>query len=116
MKVRRQELEAQIAAVGDSPKAIALHPATIERYLATVDSLGANLASHAADPDTKGTVVADLRSLIHSVTVHAQRDRRLEVEVKGRLAALIGGTPFPERIVGTSVVAEAGLEPATFGL
>jgi hypothetical protein len=33
-------------------------------------------------------------------------DRRLEVEVKGRLAALMRGTPFPERIVGTRVVAE----------
>ena len=116
MKVRRHELEVEIASVGEAPNAITLHPATIERYLATVDRLAANLANHAVDPGTKGTLVADLRTLIHSVTVHAQRDRPLEVEVKGRLAALIGGTPFPERIVGTRVVAEAGLEPATFGL
>ena len=116
MKVRRHELEVEIASVGEAPNAITLHPATIERYLAAVDRLAANLANHAVDPGTKSTLVADLRTLIHSVTVHAQRDRPLEVEVKGRLAALIGGTPFPERIVGTRVVAEAGLEPATFGL
>ncbi len=39
--------------------------------MATVDRLATNRADHAADPDTKGTVVADLRALIHSVTVHA---------------------------------------------
>jgi hypothetical protein len=116
MKARRQELEAELAGLAEAPKVITLHPATMERYLATVDRLAVNLTSHAAHPDTKGTVVADLRALIHSVTVHAQRDHRLEVEVKGRLAALIGGTPFPQRIVGTRVVAEAGLEPATYGL
>jgi site-specific DNA recombinase len=116
MKAQRGELEAEIAELGEAPKAITLHPATIERYLATVERIADNLASHAADLGTKGTLITDLRALIQSVTVYARQDRRLEIEVKGRLAALIGGRPFPERIVGTRVVAEAGLEPATFGL
>ena len=41
--------------------------------------------------------------------------RTLEVEVKGRLARLIGGEAFPEN-VGRRMVAEEGLEPPTQGL
>jgi site-specific DNA recombinase len=54
MKVLRQELEAEIAAVGEAPKAIALHPATINRYLATVDRLAANLGLRAVRPSSGG--------------------------------------------------------------
>ena len=38
------------------------------------------------------------------------------VAPRGRLAALMGGDAFPEKVRGIRVVAEAGLEPATFGL
>ena len=60
--------------------------------------------------------MADFRVLVQSVTVHGRGHHQgFEIEVKGRLAALIGGNAFPERYGGL-MVAEAGLEPATYGL
>ena len=112
----RQRLEAELASVAEAPKVITLHPATVQRYLQTVESLAATLSRHAAAPDTKGKVVSDLRELVHSITVHHKGAHQgVEVEVKGRLAALIGGSVFPTGVRG-HVVAEAGLEPATYGL
>jgi hypothetical protein len=53
---------------------------------------------------------------VQSVTVHSRGNHQgFDVEVKGRLAALIGDNVFPEKY-GGSMVAEAGLEPATYGL
>lgn len=39
-----------------------------------------------------------------------------EVEITGRLAALIGGDVFPQADVPRMMVAGAGIEPATYGL
>jgi hypothetical protein len=40
------------------------------------------------------------RALVHSVTIHPNGSReRFEVEVKGKLAALIGGECFPKQSV-----------------
>ena len=112
----RQRLEAELASLAEAPKVITLHPATVQRYLQTVESLAATLSRHAASPDTKGKVVSDLRELVHSITVHHKGAHQgVEVEVTGRLAALIGGSVFPTGVRG-HVVAEAGLEPATYGL
>ena len=118
LKVEQRDLAAQLAATGEPPTIIALHPAALDRYLAAVDTLAATLAEHAAATDDRGTIGAEFRALVHSVTVHPKPDGAIEVEVKGRLAALIGGSAFPEgqRTVLSRVVAEAGLEPATFGL
>ena len=115
MKAERQRLECELAAAGEAPKVVSLHPATLQRYLQTVEHLAATIGRHAASEETKGNIVADLRALIDSVTVYPMGSRKgFEIEVKGRLAALIGGTAFPT--VGKRVVAEAGLEPATYGL
>jgi site-specific DNA recombinase len=112
----RDKLDAELAATAKPPKVIALHPATLERYLQTVESLAATLSRHAAMADSKGKVIAALRELVHSITVHHKGAHQgVEVEVKGRLAALIGGSVFPTGVRG-HVVAEAGLEPATYGL
>jgi site-specific DNA recombinase len=115
MKEEQLALEAELAAAGERPQPLTLHPATIERYLETVDRLAAALADHAGSAD-RGSVVADFRALVQSVTVHSRGNHQgFEIEVKGRLAALIGVKVFPERY-GGSMVAEAGLEPATYGL
>jgi hypothetical protein len=52
--------------------------------------------------------VKSFRALVHSVTVHPNGPREgFQVEVKGKLAALIGGDAFPRAIYsGGRVVAE----------
>ena len=105
LKAERQRLECELAATGEAPKVVSLHPATVQRYLQTVEHLAATIGRHAASKETKGNIVADLRALIDSVTIYPMAPRKgFEIEVKGRLAALIGGAAFPT--VGKRVVAE----------
>jgi hypothetical protein len=54
----------------------------------------------------------------HSVTIHPNGPREgFEIEVKGKLAALIGGSAFPQAVYsGGYMVAGEGLEPPTPGL
>ncbi len=100
MKEEQLTLEAELAAAGEPQQPLTLHPATLERYLETVDRLALALADHADSTDRR-SVVADFRALVQSVTVHSRGSHQgFEVEVKGRLAALIGGSVFPERYGG----------------
>ncbi len=93
----RSRVEAAPAALGETPVAIALHPATLDRYIETVDALAEEMAGHADAEDDRGPVIADFRALVHSVIVHPRGQRQaFEVEVKGKLAALVGGGAFPE--------------------
>ncbi len=86
-----------MAGLEETPGPIALHPATLDRYVATVDALAEAMAEHAGAEDDRGTLVDDFRALVHSVTIHPKGPREgLEIEVKGKLAALLGGTVFPE--------------------
>ncbi len=86
------EVEAEIASLEEAPKIITLHPATLDRYAETVDTLAASLAGHAEAKDDRGPLVRSFRALVHSVTVHPNGPREgFQVEVKGKLAALIGG-------------------------
>ncbi|MER8961225.1 recombinase family protein [Mesorhizobium sp. M0701] len=138
LKGRRIEAEAELANLEEAPSTLTVHPATIERYVKTVDELASVLAHHAEAIDDQGALVKSFRALVHSVTVHPKGARQgIEVEVKGKLAALIGGNTFPqaryagERAVaevrhrqdptitydsGLRVVAGEGLEPPTPGL
>jgi len=48
-----------------------------------------------------GALVPDFRALLHSVTVHSKVPREsFQVEVNGKLAALVGGQRSPRNIVG----------------
>jgi site-specific DNA recombinase len=105
---RRTESRTSAFRAAEARKIISLHPAALDRYLATVDSLAVALADHAVAEDDRGSVVRDFRALVHSVTVHPDGPRKgFEVEVKGKLAALIGGEAFPQaRYSGGRMVAE----------
>jgi site-specific DNA recombinase len=118
LKAQRLEVEAQIASLEEAPKIITLHPATLDQYAETVDALAASLADHAEAQDDRGSLVRTFRALVHSVTVHPNGPREgFQVEVKGKLAALIGGDAFPHAVYsGGYVVAEEGFEPPTHGL
>ncbi|MBB6411873.1 recombinase family protein [Mesorhizobium sangaii] len=96
LKTQLSEVEAQLSGLDEPPSPVALHPATLQRYIETVDGLSKALADHATAADDRGPLIQNLRGLVHSVTVHPKRAREgFEIEVKGKLAALIGGAAFP---------------------
>jgi hypothetical protein len=115
LKAQRVDVEAELAGLEEAPTIITLHPATLERYIETVDTLAAALADHAQAADDRGPLVQSFRALVHSVTVHPKGPREgFEIEVRGKLAALVGGEAFPQaRYSGGCMVAEEGLEPPT---
>jgi hypothetical protein len=89
LKAQRLQVEAEIATLEEAPKIITLHPATLDRYVETVDALAASLAEHAEAEDDRGSLVKSFRALVHSVTVHPNGPREgFQVEVTGKLAAL----------------------------
>ncbi len=102
LKAQVMQAEVELASLDDVPQIIALHPATLDRYIETVGRLAAVLADHAQAADDRGLLVPEFRALVHSVTIHPKAAREgFQVEVKGKLAALIGGTAFPrQNIVG----------------
>jgi site-specific DNA recombinase len=119
LKEERLRVEAEMAALEEAPVPIALHPATLDRYIRTVNTLAETMAKHSKAEDDRGSLIEDFRALVHSVTVHPKGPRKgWEVEVKGKLAALIGGDIFPQahRNSGGYMVAGEGLEPPTPGL
>ena len=72
------------------------------------------MASHAGAEDDRGPLVADFRALVHSIIVHPKGPwQGFEVEVKGKLAALVGGGVFPEARYnsGSHVVAGERYQP-----
>lgn len=83
-----------------------------------IDSLASALADHAKAADDRGNLFAKFRKLVHSITIHPNGPKAsFDVEVKWKLAALIGGQVFPQRrYSGGRVVAEEGFEPPTQGL
>ncbi len=115
----RQRVKAERAALAEAPIPVALHPATLDRHVATVDALAERMAGHAGADDDRGTLIDDFRALVHGVAVHPKGPREgFEIEVKGKLAALLGADVFPEAHYnsGSRVVAGEGLEPPTPGL
>jgi len=108
LKAQVVEAERELSSLEEAPQIIALHPATIESYIATVDRLAGVLSEHATAEDDRGTLVAAFRALVHSVTVHPKAPRKgFQVEVKGKLASLIGGEAFPQaKYSGGRMVAE----------
>lgn len=93
LRARRGALEAELAALAPPDRIVALHPAVIERYLATVADLAATLRSRAVEGHED--VAASLRELIAAVTVTPGAGQEPKLTVSGRLAALAGGALFP---------------------
>jgi site-specific DNA recombinase len=119
LKEERLCVEAELAALDEAPVPIALHLATLDRYIETVNALAEAMAGHAGAEDDRGPLIADFRPLVHSVVVYPRGfGQRFEVEVKGKPAALVGGGAFPvaRHTSGSRLVAGEGLEPPTPGL
>jgi site-specific DNA recombinase len=85
----RRQLESALAAA-PSRQVVALHPAALDRYERMVGRLHGALASPLRDDDA----TAALRDLVETVTVH-RTPGGLQVEISGRLNALLGPQAFP---------------------
>ena len=111
----RRDIEAQLELAPFKPAAVTLHPGAVARYEQQVGRLEDAISNGLKAGETEAAAV--IRELIESVTVRRQVDG-VEVEIKGRLNALLGEKAFPNgvRAVWGSVVAEEGFEPPTHGL
>ena len=83
LREARLRVEAELASLEESPVPIALHPATLDRYIETVNTLAQILADHADAKDDRGSLIDAFRALVHSVTVYPRGPRQgFDVEVK----------------------------------
>jgi hypothetical protein len=112
---RRDEASAELAALAPLPKVVELHPTALTRYLTAVDDLAAVLSRRMVRGDEE--VASALRELVVAVVIHPAGREEPRIEVTGRLAKLTGAPDlFPQQTLGGTVVAGAGIEPATYGL
>lgn len=119
LKEERLRVETELAAIEEAPVPVALHAAALDRYISTVNALAETMAGHSKAEDDRGSLIQDFRILVHSVTVHPKGPwKGFEVELKGKLATLLGGEVFPQahHNSGGYMVAGEGLEPPTPGL
>ena len=109
----REALQAELGRMEEPVNVVALHPGVMKRYLGQIAALERTLGR--ADGLSEASIA--IRELIESVTVQRKSGagKGVEVEVSGRLAALLGPKAFPHG-VWNSVVAEDGFEPPTRGL
>ena len=106
LEAERIRLVAEIEALRASPKVIALHPSSIERYREDVTRL-AELLGEGSDCDE---LIAAVRALVAGVVIHPNG----AIEVQGYLSQLTDTPAFPSW--SRSAVAGEGLEPPTSGL
>ncbi len=107
LKTERKRLEADLASAAKPPDdMVALHPTALARYRQQVEDLQKSLSAESLGDDREP--VRALRELAASIIIHpALPEAPLDIEVRGRLAALMGHEIFPAaRMVGGKVVAE----------
>jgi hypothetical protein len=114
----RKRVAAELAEATPTTEVVALHPAMLARYEEQLTRLQAALAGGISDGDTE--CAEAIRDLVETVTVFRDSSRAggVQVEVSGRLTALLGEQAYPNRVRGVwgKMVAEEGLEPPTQGL
>lgn len=88
LRVEREALKAQLAALGQPPKVVALRPSAVETYLRDIENLSAVVNGDLAEGDA-GAAKA-LRSLIETVTVMpTPAGGPPGLKVEGHLAGLL---------------------------
>jgi site-specific DNA recombinase len=112
---RRDAAKADLAAVAPATKVVEVHPAAVTRYLGAIDDLATTLSRRLVEGDEE--VASALRELISGVVIHPAGKEEPKIEVTGRLAQLTSAPDlFPQQTLSPTVVAGAGIEPATYGL
>ena len=114
----RMTITADLAESAPAIEPIGLHPAMLARYEEQLTRLQAAVAGGIRDGDTECSEA--LRDLVETVTVFRNRTRSggVQVEISGRLTALLGERAYPNKVRGVwgKMVAEEGFEPQTQGL
>ncbi len=115
---QREEILAELAKTPPPFKVVALHPAVLKRYEGQLESLQSALSKAVRSGDRE--CAEAIRDLVETVTVYRDLSESgaVEIEVSGRLNAVLGDRSYPngvKRVCGL-VVAEEGLEPPTRGL
>jgi site-specific DNA recombinase len=64
LKEERLRIEAELASLEEAPVPIALHPATLDRYIKTVNELADMMAGHASAKDDRGPLAISASSKI----------------------------------------------------
>lgn len=96
LDAERKALQARLAAA-EGPEVIELHPAAVGLYLAQIERLAETLHAESAEAAaSRGSV----RELIEAVTVHAGESGQ-EIEITGRLTALLGPAILPQGRLAT---------------
>jgi site-specific DNA recombinase len=114
----RKRVRAGLDVAPPPTEVIALHPAVLARYEQQLTNLQEALSRGARAGDSECSEA--IRDLVESVTVFRDTSKpgRVEVEIVGRLTALLGEKAYPNGVKGVwgKMVAEEGLEPPTRGL
>ncbi len=89
LRTERKRLEADLASAEKPPETVALHPTALARYRQQLEDLRKALSSESLGDDREP--VRALRELVAGiVALPTPPGAPIEVEVRGRLAALIG--------------------------
>lgn len=89
-RIERDRLVEELAST-EAERIIALHPTVASDYRAAVEGLDRTLADEDS-PEIREDAVPRIRGLVHSIAVApAQRGRGVEIEIEGRLNAMIVG-------------------------
>ena len=113
-RIEREGLLEELAST-EAERIIALHPTVASDYRAAVEGLDRTLADDES-PEIREDAVPRIRGLIHSITVvPAQRGRGVDIEIEGRLNAMIAlamGRPVEEPVMLTMERVK-GIEPSS---
>ncbi len=115
---QRERIAAELQVSPPATEVIALHPAVLARYEEQLSRLQEALGKGVRAGDAESAEA--MRDMVETVTVYRDPSKSggVEVEIAGRLTALLGERAFPNGLRGVwgKVVAEEGLEPPTPGL
>src|SRR5208283_4199208 len=91
----RKKIAAELAETAPTTEAVALHPAMLARYEEQLTRLQATLAGGIRNGDTECSEA--MRDLVETVTVFRDNTRAggVQVEISGRLTALLGEQAYP---------------------
>ncbi len=114
----KKRIRAELDAAPSPTEVIALHPAVLARYEEQLTNLHEALDRGTRTGDSECAEAT--RDLVETVTVFRDPSKLggIEVEIVGRLTALLGEKAYPNGVRGVwgKMVAEEGLEPPTRGL
>jgi site-specific DNA recombinase len=94
----RKQLESLLANTQGPPNVVALHPQALKRYEEMIERMQVALARGVKTGDMDASAV--IRELVETVTVYRDDSRAggVQVEITGRLNALLGDQAFPNGI------------------